>query len=125
MLAITVESGAGGKEIAEGWGRPRSWVIRPEVVCGGGQIGTGLVAFRWVAWRISGSAGRALIRGRLSLTGICFTNTGSHELVIGLEGSDRGSKATGRRASGREREKTCGRLSRRGSLGCSGWEHSR
>ena len=65
MLAITVESGAGGKEIAEGWGRLRPWVIRPEVVCGGGRIGTGLIAFLWVAWRMSGSAGRALIRGWL------------------------------------------------------------
>ena len=29
MLAITVESGAGGKEIAEGWGRPRHRHIVP------------------------------------------------------------------------------------------------
>ena len=58
------------------------------------------------------------------MTEICFTNTGS-ELVIGLEGSDRGSKATGRRGSGRGRDKTSGRLSRRGSLGWSGCEKAR
>ena len=32
MLATTVESDAGGTEVAKGWGRPRPWVIRPEVV---------------------------------------------------------------------------------------------
>ena len=63
-------------------------------------------------------------RGRLGMTEICFTNTGS-ELVIGLEGSDRGSKTTARRGSGRGRDKTGGRLSRRGSLGCSGCEQAR
>ena len=39
-----------------------------------------------------------LIRGRLCLTVICFTNTERPKLVTGLEGSGRVSKATGRGA---------------------------
>ena len=104
MLVTIVESDGGCAEVAEACGRPRPWKIRPKVICGEGRIGKGLVAFRWVAFRMSGSAGRDLIWGRLGLTGICFTNTGRPELRIKLEGAGSICKTTGKRSSGWESE---------------------